>query len=46
MAQKSNAAKWKFRRAGILFESEIRICRQKMDIVYIDKCWYEIQEQK
>jgi hypothetical protein len=41
----------KFRNAGIFLQSETKIYHQKngrrlMDIVRIDKCWYEIQEQK
>jgi hypothetical protein len=45
-------SKWKFRSAGIFLKSETSIYRQKKwkkingSSVYIDKCPYEIQEQK
>jgi hypothetical protein len=42
--------KWKFRTACILLKSGTGIYRQKkkrkMDVVYIDTCRYENQEQK
>jgi hypothetical protein len=43
--------KCKFRSAGILFKIETSIYRQEnrrkiMDVIYIDKCWYEIPGTK
>jgi hypothetical protein len=45
----TQSSKWKFRRAGVLLKSELRIYhhkRRKMDMMYIDKCPYEIWERK
>jgi len=43
-------SKWKFRSVGIHLKSETRICHKEnvkqMNIVYIDKCRYEIQKPK